>query len=122
MASTAPRLADVHITLMAKRHQAIDEINAIQAGVQGYYAKYGKYPFAADNASLMKLLTGVGPSGNERGTYFISFPASDFDAAGELLDPWNTPLQLSVTNDGKFHARSAGADTAFDTSDDFTNQ
>ncbi len=122
MASAVPMLvADVQLTLMAKRHQAVDEIAQIQAAVRGYYARYAKYPFAPNNAMLVRLLNGTGPSGNERGITFITFPASDYDMRGELLDPWNTPLQLSVTGDGVLHARSAGADTVFGTSDDITN-
>lgn len=113
--------ADVHVILMAKGHKFEEELTQVQTGVLSYYTEYAQYPIAPDNASLMKLLTVASPLGNPRGIAFIGFPAAAFDAKGELLDPWGTPIRLSVTGDGKLHARSAGPDKVFGTRDDLGN-
>ena len=121
--ATAPRLlmADVHMILMAKGHQFQVEASQVQTAVLNYYTEYGSYPVAAENATLMKILTMAGPQGNPRGIVFIRFPADHFNTKGELVDPWGTAIQLAVLSNGTVLARSAGPDRVFGTADDIGN-
>jgi len=111
-----------HVIFLAKRQKLTNEMFQVQTAMSSYYTEYSEYPTAHDNATLIKMLNGESAEGNQRHIAFVSFMQSDFDAKGELLDPWGTPIDLSVTADGKLHARSAGPDKIFGTPDDITNQ
>jgi len=108
------------VILVAKKAKLKNEMVQVQTAVLSYYTEYSVYPAAPDAATLVRILTGATKDGNERQIAFATFKPSDLDAKGDLLDPWGTPIELSVTADGKLHARSAGPDKIFGTRDDVT--
>jgi hypothetical protein len=105
-----------------KRAALSNELNQVQTAVLNYYTEYSEYPVTSDNATLIKILTGLTATENSRQIAFLTVKPSDENAKGELLDPWGTPLEMSVTHDGVIHLRSAGPDKIFGTADDITNQ
>jgi hypothetical protein len=104
----------------AKKEKLANEYTQVQTAAISSYTEYSVYPSAPDNATLIRMLTGESAEGNQRRIAFISIKDSDRDAKGDLLDPWGTPVELSVTADGKLHARSAGPDKTFGTADDIS--
>jgi hypothetical protein len=108
--------------LSAHRHKLESDINQVQTAVLNYYTEYSVYPVAPDNATLVKMLTGLNAGGNARQVAFLNLKPSDFNDQGELLDPRGTPIQFSVTADGTLHARSAGPDKTFGTADDIVGK
>jgi hypothetical protein len=108
--------------LAAKRAKLQNELNQVQTAFLSYYTEYAEYPVTSDNATLIKILTGLTANENSRQIAFLTVKPSDENAKGELLDPWGTPLEMSVTHDGVIHLRSAGPDKIFGTADDITNQ
>ena len=104
----------------AKKAMVADRFNQIQTAELSYYTEYSVYPVAPDAATLVRILTGATKDGNQRQIAFANFKPSDLGAKGDLLDPWGTPMELSVTADGKRHARSAGPDKIFGTADDIS--
>jgi hypothetical protein len=110
------------VLLAARRAKLANEFQQVQVAVLNYDAEYSIYPVAADNATLIRMLDGTSSEGNPRTIAFVGFKPSDRDAEGELLDPWGTPIELSVTENGRLHARSAGPDKIFGTQDDITGE
>ncbi len=100
--------------LGAARHAALEiRLEQIQTALLSYNTEYYIMPPATDNASLIREITGDNP----RHIPFAIFKTSDLNTAGELLDPWGTPLR--VTRDAvHFHITSAGSDKVFGTADD----
>jgi hypothetical protein len=99
---------------VARKNKLDIEFNQIQTAVLSYYVEYSEYPVAPDNATLIRKLSG----GNLRHIEFLSVSSKDQDGKGEMIDPWGTPLRLSVDADGTLHADSAGPDKSFGTVDD----
>jgi hypothetical protein len=97
-----------------------NELSQVQTAVLCYLTEYNVYPAATNNAAFVKILTGATKVQNSRGIEFLSIKPSDMNAKGELLDPWGTPLQLSLTPSGKLQARSAGPDKTIGTADDIS--
>ncbi len=93
------------------------EFQQVQTAVLNYHSEYGEDPVAADNASLTKMLEGANP----RRIIFASFRPGEQSAAGELLDPWGTPLEMSPGAGGALVIRSGGPDRTFGTADDVTD-
>jgi len=106
----------------AKKARLASEFTQIQTAVHGYYTEYSVYPSASDSATLVRILSGAAKEGNARQIPFINLKPSDLDAQGNLLDPWGTPVEVSVMTDGKIRFRSAGPDKIFGTADDITNR
>jgi len=102
----------------AKRAKLANEFSQVQAAVLGYYTEYSEYPSAPNDATLITELMGDNP----RKVEFLALHSSDLNANGELVDPWGTPLQLSIDADGTLHARSAGPDRIFGTPDDIVGK
>lgn len=110
------------ILLADERLKVSNEWRAVQAAVLSYDTEYSRFPAAADNLTLTKILTGTSDVENPRTIAFLSVRSSEIGAKGEIIDPWGTPYQFFVTVDGKFHTRSAGPDKIFGTADDISNQ
>jgi hypothetical protein len=108
--------------VVAQRADLQNEMVRIQADILSYYTEYGVYPVASDNATLVRILTGSDQAANKSKIQFLEVEFVHLDDANEVIDPWGTPLQLSVTADGKFSMRSAGPDKIFGTADDISNQ
>jgi type II secretory pathway pseudopilin PulG len=102
----------------AKKAMVAERFNQIQTALLSYYTEYSVYPVASDAATLVRILTGATKDGNQRQIAFAAFKPSELDVKGDLLDPWGTSIELSVTADGKLHIRSAGPDKIFGTADD----
>jgi type II secretory pathway pseudopilin PulG len=100
----------------SRRNALIQRLGQVQAAALNYYTEYSVYPVAPDNVTLIQKLT----NDNPRHIEFLSLKPSDQNAQGEMLDPWRTPIEMSVTEEGKFHWRSAGPDKTFGTADDIT--
>ncbi len=105
-----------------RRAKLANEFNQVQTAVLGYYTEYTEYPVAPDNATLIQMLNGMSAKGNTRQIAFVTFRQSDLDEKSELLDPWGTPIQLSVDADGHLLMRSAGPDKTFGTADDIVGK
>ncbi len=109
---------DPHVIFAAKRQKLLNEMNQVQTAILNFYIEYNEYPDASSNAVLIQTLDASSAKQNLRRIHFATFQSSDLDAQHELLDPWGTPIQFSVSADGTVHARSAGPDKTFGTADD----
>jgi hypothetical protein len=104
------------VYLKIKEAKMVNEMNQVQTAVSSYYTEYSVYPAAPDNATLIKKLE----RNNPRHIRFFRMESRNANAKGELLDPWGTPFQFSVTAAGVLHVRSAGPDQTFGTLDDIS--
>lgn len=104
----------------AKRAKTSNEVIQVQTALLSYYTEYAVYPVATDNASLIKMLTGATSDGNVRRIQFLTLKPSDQNASGAILDPWGTPIEMKLGQDGVFTIRSAGPDRVFGNADDIT--
>lgn len=74
----------------SKRTEALVAIRAVCQAMNTFQREYGYFPMG-DGATIMKLLAS---GANARRIIFFDAPKKSFNAAGEFLDPWGTPLRF----------------------------
>jgi hypothetical protein len=89
------------------------QIAVMHAAVKQFHQAFGVYP-EGGNLEVAKALMGENPTK----TVFLELPQKQVARSGELLDPYETPYQISVTAEGKLDIRSAGKDRLFWNADD----
>lgn len=85
----------------------------LNAAFNQYYAEYGIFP-KGTNSAVLKVLLGDNP---EKIQFFNADPRR-IDSKGELLDPWETPYDIQISDQTNYTIRSAGASRAFGDKDD----
>jgi len=102
---------------MSKRPATMALMEALNTAAVNYVTDNGPLPKNLDNHTLCADLSGA-----DSGKVYMSFKTSQMNDKGELIDPWGTPLQVSVAANGTLQLRSAADDKVFNTQDDITSQ
>jgi len=100
-----------------RRSATMSLMEALSTAAVGYETDNGPLPKNLDNHTLWADLSGA-----DSGKVYMSFKTSQVNDKGEVIDPWGTPLQVSVGANGTLQLRSAADDKVFNTQDDITSQ
>lgn len=87
------------------------ESEAIAVALAEYFRLFGVYPNGG-NLFIAKALAGENPMKIK----ILAFKHVGND--GELLDPWGTPYDIQVTEDGRLRVQSAGPNLTWGDADD----
>jgi hypothetical protein len=89
-------------------------INALVDLLEFYRKRFGAFPTAEDNASVVRILAGK----NSKSLKLLPEGGAPLNAKGELLDPWGSAYFFHFLASDHVEIRSAGVDRALWTSDD----
>jgi hypothetical protein len=92
-------------------HESVaDQGLKLLAAFEAYHAEFGAYP-TGSAASIMRELRGE----NAKQTVFFECREESLNEAGELLDPWGNPFQITFEPEtGKPLLHSAGKNRIFE--------
>ena len=102
---------------VARKAKTEATLRGMATGTEAFYNEYFVYP-TGDNATFVRVMSGKEPTQNRRGIVFVSFKVAELNAAGQILDAWRTPFEITYLDDGRPRFRSARPDDVFDTADD----
>ncbi len=81
-----------------------------------YYSVFQEFPYG-ENADWVRVFRGA----NNRGIAFIATEGDWMNAAGEIVDRWDTPFYFHRMSGRQIEIRSAGPDGVHWTDDDFSS-
>jgi hypothetical protein len=114
-ATTIQPVAEPVATAPAPMHPIAQTaaMEAVHFLIRDYRAAFGENPVGS-NAEIVKTLRGANP----KKTDFLAGTPTSVNTAGELLDPWGTPIFFHQLSARDMEIRSAGPDKQMWTGDD----
>ena len=92
------------------------EMQSLLNALQFYQAEYDRYP-SGSSSEIAQALSGNNP---KKHVFLSLFRARSTNNAGQFVDPWGTPYEISVESTNHVVIRCAGKNRIFGDKDDVT--